>query len=212
MRVGLTVMGFFAAALCAPATAGAQRGSGSIERAHREGKQAFAAGDYETAAARFDEAYLLSDDPTYLFNLAQAQRLNGDCRAAFGSYREFLDKVPDAPNRADVEDKLAALEGCARPPARLMPTPVPQPAAARRELAITASARATPPPRRKRTGLWVAAGGGLVLAASVIQLVAADAEDASALAVFIGIPVGAGLFFGGAGQEILAWQRAHPDL
>lgn len=210
MRVGLTVMGLFAAALCAPATAGAQRHSDSVERAHREGKQAFAQGDYETAAARFDDAYLLSDDPTYLFNLAQAQRLNGDCRAAFGSYREFLNKVPDAPNRADVEEKLAALESCARPPARLMPAPVPPPAAARSELAVTA--RTTPPEGRKRTGLWVAAGGGLVLAASVIQLVTADTDEASPLAMFIGIPVGAGLFLGGAGQEILAWQRAHPDL
>ena len=124
---------------------------------YREGKQAFASGDYAGAAARFEEAFRLSDDPVYLFNLAQAQRLAGDCAAARRSYRAFLVRVPDASNRADVEEKIASLESCAAP--RPPPAPIvvsAPPAAIERDEA--------PPASHGYGGLWVAGGGAVSLA------------------------------------------------
>lgn len=186
-----------AAALCAPAAARAQPRSGSVERAHREGKQAYAEGDYETAAARFDDAYLLSDDPAYLFNLAQAQRLDGECRAAHRSYREYLDRVPDAPNRADVEEKIAALESCARPPPRLLPAPVP---IARAE-PIALAAR---PERRAKEPRWLGLKVALVSALAIgLSFGAAAADpDVGAPMVMVAVPVGLGLMTGGVIRQV----------
>jgi hypothetical protein len=134
---------------------------------YREGKQAFAAGDFDGAAARFDEAYRLSGDPAYVFNLAQAERLAGDCAAARRSYREYLARVPDAPNRADVEDKIASLESCARPRPRLVTRPATAPA-------VTVAAPLGPeqdqPPEARHGygGLWVAGGGAVSLAVGFV--------------------------------------------
>jgi hypothetical protein len=207
------VIAALAAGLSGPAAAGAQPRSGAVERDYREGKQAYAEGDFETAAARFADAYLLSDDPTYLFNLAQAQRLDGDCRGAYRSYREYLDKVPDAPNRADVEEKIAALETCARPAPRLMPVPDSSPLPERRQVSVTPVAEVAPPPPRRHTGLWVAAIGTVVAAASAAHIAYGDDDDPSRLlSAAVIMPIGAGLLLGGVGNEILAGQRARPDL
>lgn len=190
-----------AAALHAPAAARAQPRSAAVERAHREGKQAYAEGDYETAAARFGDAYLLSDDPAYLFNLAQAQRLDGECRGAYRSYREYLDKVPDAPNRADVEEKMTALESCARPTPRLMPAPVMLPSVSSRAkplaLAPRAKRRAKEP---RRLGLKVALASALAIGLS-FGAAAAD-PDVGAAMVLVTVPVGLGLMTGGVIRQV----------
>ncbi len=147
---------------------------------YREGKQAFTAGDFAEAAARFEEAFKLSADPTHLFNLAQAQRLAGDCDAARASYREYLARVPEAPNRADVEEKLAALEDCARPaPTPVEPKPAPAPAPVEAAAGTSSPVALAPPPderdpggepdaRHGYGGLWVAGGGVVSLAVGLV--------------------------------------------
>lgn len=198
-----------AAGLSGPAAAGAQPRSGAVERDYREGKQAYAEGDYETAAARFADAYLLSDDPTYLFNLAQAQRLDGDCRGAYRSYREYLDKVPDAPNRADVEDKIAALATCARPAPRLLPAPVPNaPARARPEPLPLAPRPERGAKEPRRLGLKVALVSALAIGLS-LGAAAADPDVGTPL-VLVAAPVGLGLMTGGVIRQ-LSDNRAASD-
>ena len=71
--------------------------------------RAFADARYGDALARFREAYALSHRPVLLFNIGQAAdrlRLDTDALAAFEAY---LDALPEAPNRREVEVRVAAL-------------------------------------------------------------------------------------------------------
>jgi tetratricopeptide (TPR) repeat protein len=60
-------------------------------RAHYEvSKKAFDLSDWDTAIRELQTAHQQHPDPAYLFNLAQAYRLKGDCLAAFDQYKAFL--------------------------------------------------------------------------------------------------------------------------
>jgi tetratricopeptide (TPR) repeat protein len=65
--------------------------------------RAYEVGQYDEAIAEFATAYKLKDDPSILFNLAQAHRMGGHRDEALRTYRMFLLKVPDSPNRREVE-------------------------------------------------------------------------------------------------------------
>lgn len=73
-------------------------------------REAFSQGDYETALSRFEQAYSLSPRPVLLYNIAVTlDRLRRD-EEAVAKFREYLERVPDAPDRAEVEARLAVLE------------------------------------------------------------------------------------------------------
>jgi len=85
-------------------------------RAHLKRANALAdKGDCQTAIDEYTKAYELLHDPVVLFNRAECFRIVGDADTAVDDYREFLEKVPSAPNRAAIEAKIAAIEG-AKPP------------------------------------------------------------------------------------------------
>jgi len=127
---------------------------------YRLGKQAYDQQDYARAAELFTRCHARSGDPSLLFNIAQAERLAGDCAAAATHYRRFLAEVPDAPNRTDAAAKLADMERCVQEKA---PPPAP-PAPA--TVAVVAPPPARQEARPSRLGLWVAGGGGLALGVS----------------------------------------------
>jgi tetratricopeptide (TPR) repeat protein len=77
---------------------------------YRRGAKAFEVAHYDEAADEFSAAHKLKDDPTILFNLAQAYRLGGHREKALGTYRTFLVKVPNAPNRREVEALINGLK------------------------------------------------------------------------------------------------------
>lgn len=73
-------------------------------------REAFVAGDYETALARFRQAYQLSPRPGLLYNIAQSlDRLRRD-EETVQVLREYLRAAPDAPNRSEVEARIRVLE------------------------------------------------------------------------------------------------------
>jgi tetratricopeptide (TPR) repeat protein len=134
-------------------------------KAHFErGMAHFNLQEYEQAAREFEDAYRLKPDPAILFNLAQAHRLAGHDERALHLYRAYLRTVPDAPNRADVEARVAALEDAVA--RRKATSPAPQPAqAAAQPTAPTKAVVATPTrtaptnkPLYKRWWLWTAVG------------------------------------------------------
>lgn len=111
-------------------------------------------GDCKAAIDEYTKAYELLDDPVVLFNRGECYRRTGDGENAVDDYREFLEKVPKAPNRADIEAKILALdapEPSARepapeaktgpPPMKTAPSP-PKPA----ETPASKPAAATGPP------------------------------------------------------------------
>src|SRR5438094_10470400 len=61
-----------------------------------EGSKFYDTGRYLDAAAEYERAFLLVDDPSLLFNMGQAYRLGGDAARALRSYRAYLRRVPDA--------------------------------------------------------------------------------------------------------------------
>lgn len=71
-------------------------------------------GKLDEAITEFEAAYELDPDPVYLFNLAQAHRLRGNTVRALFFYRRYLDLWRDAPNRAEVQERITALDAEAR--------------------------------------------------------------------------------------------------
>jgi len=94
-----------------------------------EGTKHFNLREYAAAVAAFKEAYRLVSEPLFLFNIAQAYRLDNDCRTSHAYYKTYLRDAPSGTERAKAEKWLNSLEACARvepvllPPAEPMPNP-----------------------------------------------------------------------------------------
>jgi tetratricopeptide (TPR) repeat protein len=67
-------------------------------------------GKYGEAIEEYQKVYLLVDDPVLLYNIAQSYRLWGKPEDSVRFYRNYLRRAPGAPNRADVEKKIADQE------------------------------------------------------------------------------------------------------
>lgn len=73
------------------------------------GRAAYSDGRFEDALGHFRRAHELSDRPRLLFNIANtAERLRRD-EQALDAYERYLEQVPDAENRAFVEERITAL-------------------------------------------------------------------------------------------------------
>jgi tetratricopeptide (TPR) repeat protein len=77
---------------------------------HGRGTSYYNLGRYQEALAEYEKAYLAIQDPPFLFNIAQCQRKMGKDREALGAYRSYLRVAPNAPNRSDVQRRIAELE------------------------------------------------------------------------------------------------------
>jgi len=109
--------------LAAGAPARAASRDPSEGRRHLRKANALASeGRCDAAVREYTVAYQKLGDPVVLFNRAECYRRLGQNANAAADYRGFLDAFPHAPNRADVEARLAAMEGL---PA---PAPLPPPA------------------------------------------------------------------------------------
>jgi hypothetical protein len=86
--------------------------------AEERARQAFEAGeaayerkDFVTAAAEFQRAYSIVPSPRLLYDMAQAERLAGQCGPALKDYEQFVmahtGEVP-----ADIDDKIAEVAQC----------------------------------------------------------------------------------------------------
>lgn len=78
--------------------------------AFREGSRQYEIGDFKAALAAFKKAYLSYEDPAFLFNIAQCERQLGDKVEAVRTYRVFLRKVPNSPQRESVERIVGELQ------------------------------------------------------------------------------------------------------
>ena len=85
-----------------------------------EGTHALAAGDAHAAEKAWRAGYEIAHDPAFLVHLGEAEEKAGETAQAVDSYRRYLREVPDASDRADIEQRLARLAPAA-------PTPAPAP-------------------------------------------------------------------------------------
>lgn len=100
---------FVASALLA-AMAATARAESSAETLFGEGQVAFDRGDYATAIARWQSSYELSRLPLLILNIAQANRLAGDCAHALSAYRQYISLDPASEQRGLAAEFIAELE------------------------------------------------------------------------------------------------------
>ncbi|GAC1504125.1 MAG: hypothetical protein NVS1B6_12000 [Steroidobacteraceae bacterium] len=136
--------------------------------------------EYKEALGDFKEAYRLTRDSTFLFNIAQCYRQLGDSAAAANFYRSYRREAPDTSNRTEVDrlieemDKAAAAQHGppqetiklepARPPTSAQPTS----SSTTSELRATSAQK----PLTKKAWFWVVvAGSAVVVAGATVGIV-----------------------------------------
>src|SRR5262245_11232393 len=82
---------------------------------------------YLEAIDEYQKAYEISGDPPMLYNIAQAYRLADQPAEAARYYRRFLQRMPSARNREDVERKIADQERIAEQRKKNEPVAPPPP-------------------------------------------------------------------------------------
>src|SRR5439155_18935700 len=65
---------------------------------------------FDLALEAFQRAYWNYEEPAFLYNLAQCHRQLHHKSDAVAFYRSYLRKLPDAPNRGDVQRTIGDLE------------------------------------------------------------------------------------------------------
>ena len=133
------------AALIAFAAAPAQaQDAEKARQLFQQGSKYYDLGQFDKAIEAWQQGYDQKPDPGFLYNIAQAYRQKQDAAKAIFFYKGYLRNSPKAHNRAEVEQKIAALQKQSTP--------------ARRRPATDAAARTTgrrrpTTPRRRRTTL-----------------------------------------------------------
>jgi len=106
----------FVGAAATPEVALAQAASSLDEEAHglfMAARAAYGAGRFEEALDLFERSYRASPRPGLLYNIGQvADRLRRDERVV-EAFSQYLEQVPDAPNRLEVETRLRVLRAAA---------------------------------------------------------------------------------------------------
>ncbi len=95
----------------APAPApGTPEAEVEAKRLYQDATKSFQLGEFGPAIEGYKAAYKLVPKPFFIYNIAQAYRLMGDFKQALFFYRSFLNALPDASNRAEVEGRITDLE------------------------------------------------------------------------------------------------------
>jgi len=81
-----------------------------------DGRKHYADGEFNEAADHFVKAYDLTHAPELLYNLARCYEHLGENERAADQYEMYLRMSPDAEDRAEVEQKIAALKPAAPAP------------------------------------------------------------------------------------------------
>lgn len=167
----------------------AQQRSASEDEHARElfeqGRKAYQEARYDLALDLFMQSYALSKRPQLLNNIGQAaDRLRMDADA-LDAYQRYLAEVPDAENRAAVENRIAALKEVieSKQAATTVPTPAETARAAEPAPAQSGAAPATTASRAEDddggsvlSSWWLWAGVGAAAVAGVIIGVAASSK------------------------------------
>src|SRR6185369_323115 len=108
-RLGLSIVVLALVAPAAVFAAGADDTAAAREH-YQKGTSYYDLGRYQDAIKEFEAAYETKNDPALLHNLAQWHRRAGNTEQALHFYRTYLRRVPKAPNRAEIEGRITALE------------------------------------------------------------------------------------------------------
>lgn len=151
----------------------------SLKDLTEQGIRQFQSGQFDAAVESFSAAHVLSPNPMFLFNIAQAHRKAGRPREALTHYQLFLRKAPDSPLRPETEAYVALVQtqlaaGASPPPGQVAPAPA-NPAQDLQRTAGHGSSDQNPSPPRpvppyKRAGFYVLLLGGAATVALAVGL------------------------------------------
>lgn len=122
----------------------------SAEELFSAAQSAYDNADYTTAIAKWTQSYELSGAPGLVFNIAQAQRLEGACVDALATYKRFIEIDPKSEKRTLADDFVRELE----------------PKCGAKAHAATADLSSTTPGRPLKIAGLVTGGGGMALVAT----------------------------------------------
>jgi hypothetical protein len=195
MTMALTRVALVGALIAAglAAVARADTPEAEAKRHFDEGTKAYNLGEFVRAATEYRAAYNAKPDPVLLYNIAQAYRLGNDFQQALFFYKSFRRNLPDAANRAEVDERIRTLEEQIErqksvaisppnntvapgtpPPATTNEAERPAPAPAPETASVPAASSEPPPaantsserrPLYKKWWLWTAVGAVVVGAA-----------------------------------------------
>src|SRR3954449_13485124 len=112
------------AALIAFAAAPAQaQDAEKARQLFQQGSKYYDLGQFDKAIEAWQQGYDQKPDPGFLYNIAQAYRQKQDAAKAIFFYKGYLRNSPKAHNRAEVEQKIAALQKQAGDPGVTSPPP-----------------------------------------------------------------------------------------
>ncbi|HEY2743249.1 MAG TPA: tetratricopeptide repeat protein, partial [Polyangia bacterium] len=145
-----------------------------------DGSRLYDLGKFREAAREYEEAYKYKPDPALLFNIGQAYRGAGNTSEALTAYKSYLRKVPEAPNRAEVEGHIGRLQQTldderrarAAEELRQRQQQQQQQAIAQPQLVVTPPPPAEHRPLYEKWWLWTAVGGALVVGGAIAIAVA----------------------------------------
>jgi tetratricopeptide (TPR) repeat protein len=173
-----------------PASPGDAQRRSRTEREARSlfeaGQEAFASGNYERALDYFERAYELTHRPGFLYNIGTtADRMRSDERA-LEAYRAFLQAEARTERRAEVEARIAFIEGLQRQaapePEPSVPAPEPEPEPVVVEVVAETPPLPPPPPEPSGVhpaGIVTLVGAGVLFASFGAFGALSLAEDAA---------------------------------
>lgn len=155
---------FVVATLC-PVAARAQTADAEARQHFSTGRDAFSRGDFATAVTEFERAYTLSRRAQLLYNIGTTYERLHRWEEARSALQRYLDAVPEATDRAEVEGRLRIID--AEIQRQSAPTPVPPTPVAPRVVVVDRPV-VVQSVRPWQVTFWVAGGltvvsGGLAL-------------------------------------------------
>jgi serine/threonine-protein kinase len=84
------------------------------DAAYQEARRLYDLREWDAAIAKFKEAYRIRPDAPSLFNIAQSNRLKGDCTEALNFYKTYKRNFPKEKNIDKVDKFIADMEECAK--------------------------------------------------------------------------------------------------
>jgi tetratricopeptide (TPR) repeat protein len=181
----------FAIITCGQARAQNPSPDDLARRHYDRGTTLYNLGQFEEAISEYRKGYEQKADPVFLLNIGEAYRQLGADEKALFFYKRYLTSVPDAPKRAQIEEKIATLEQLVAaeqrarspsPPQPLSTTGVPPAPAVTAPMPTEPYLAATPPPARDSGPFWHrwwfwAGAGGLVAGGIAVGLLVSSARQ-----------------------------------
>ena len=136
-----------------PSPGAAPQDAEKARQLFQQGSKYYDLGQFDKAIEAWQQGYDQKPDPGFLYNIAQAYRQKQDAAKAIFFYKGYLRNSPKAHNRAEVEQKIAALQKQAGDTGtQTTPPPPGNTAAAARQPRRRRPTTPPPPPNSTRDG------------------------------------------------------------